>query len=335
MVQELLCNHLVAPIFGSPRAMFCRNLFEFCILRKWSHLEVLQKAWLLPLGHWVAADSTGPKARRKHKSDAVEHVVVSCRCCGGCCGRCRCSSRCSCAWYGWPPGCFESWKAGLETPAAASQSRSQGTGWAGYNFILVCHICAGCIETTSHQICTFILHLSTFVWLKLLWTCIASLASSPFPFHFSPAAGEETPQGVEIGWQAEHPRPDLAPSLEANSSVAWVWVRISTKAWSRWPCHRAFKAWVVAGVSTKAWSGWPCHRAFKAWVLALVYAKAWIGWPCHRVFKNLRLAGWLTLPPLNYMCHWMKRLWLTRMCCSHLRLFPQKTAVSDGFFLSI
>ena len=27
MVQELLCNHLVAPIFGSPRAMFCRNLF--------------------------------------------------------------------------------------------------------------------------------------------------------------------------------------------------------------------------------------------------------------------------------------------------------------------
>ena len=28
------------------------------------------------------------------------------------------------------------------------------------------------------------------------------------------------PQGVEIGWQAEHPRPDLAPSLEANSSVA-------------------------------------------------------------------------------------------------------------------
>ena len=81
MVQELLCNHLVAPIFGSPRAMFCRNLFEFCILRKWSHLEVLQKAWLLPLGHWVAADSTGPKARRKHKSDAVEHVVVSCRCC--------------------------------------------------------------------------------------------------------------------------------------------------------------------------------------------------------------------------------------------------------------
>ena len=101
MVQELLCNHLVAPIFGSPRAMFCRNLFEFCILRKWSHLEVLQKhAWLLPLGHWVAADSTGPKARRKHKSDAVEHVVVSCRCCGGCCGRCRCSSRCSCAWYG-------------------------------------------------------------------------------------------------------------------------------------------------------------------------------------------------------------------------------------------
>ena len=75
MVQELLCNHLVAPIFGSPRAMFCRNLFEFCILRKWSHLEVLQKAWLLPLGHWVAADSTGPKARRKHKSDAV----VTCR----------------------------------------------------------------------------------------------------------------------------------------------------------------------------------------------------------------------------------------------------------------
>jgi hypothetical protein len=38
-------------------------------------LEVLQKAWLLPLGHWVAADSTGPKARRKHKSDAV----VTCR----------------------------------------------------------------------------------------------------------------------------------------------------------------------------------------------------------------------------------------------------------------
>ena len=29
----------------------------------------------LPLGHWVAADSTGPKARRKHKSDAV----VTCR----------------------------------------------------------------------------------------------------------------------------------------------------------------------------------------------------------------------------------------------------------------
>ena len=53
-------------------------------------------------------------------------------------------------------------------PAAASQSRSQGTGRAGYNFIRVCHICAGCIETTSHQICTFILHISTFVWLKLL-----------------------------------------------------------------------------------------------------------------------------------------------------------------------
>ena len=77
MVQELLCNHLVAPIFGSPRAMFCRNLFEFCILRKWSHLEVLQKAWLLPLGHWVAADSTGPKARRKHKSDAVVSMSSS------------------------------------------------------------------------------------------------------------------------------------------------------------------------------------------------------------------------------------------------------------------
>ena len=26
----------------------------------------------------------------------------------------------------------------------------------------------GCIETTSHQICTFILHISTFLWLKLL-----------------------------------------------------------------------------------------------------------------------------------------------------------------------
>ena len=25
--------------------------------------------------------------------------------------------------------------------AAGVQSRSQGTGWAGYNFILVCHIC--------------------------------------------------------------------------------------------------------------------------------------------------------------------------------------------------
>ena len=128
MVQELLCNHLVAPIFGSPRAMFCRNLFEFCILRKWSHLEVPQKAWLLPLGHWVAADSTGPKARRKHKSDAVEHVVVSCRCCGGCCGRCRCSSRCSCAWYGWPPSCFESWKArpwnaSCSKPVAKSRHR--------------------------------------------------------------------------------------------------------------------------------------------------------------------------------------------------------------------
>ena len=183
MVQELLCNHLVAPIFGSPRAMFCRNLFEFCILRKWSHLEVLQKAWLLPLGHWVAADSTGPKARRKHKSDAVEHVVVSCRCCGGCCGRCRCSSRCSCAWYGWPPGCFESWKAGLETPAAASQSRSQGTGWAGYNFILVCHIC--CWVYRDYISPDLHLHFCTYQHLSG-WSCFepASHHLPLHPFHF-------------------------------------------------------------------------------------------------------------------------------------------------------
>jgi len=56
----------------------------------------------------------------------------------------------------------------LKRQLQQASSRSQGTGRAGYNFILVCHICAGCIETTSHQIRTFILHISTFVWLKLL-----------------------------------------------------------------------------------------------------------------------------------------------------------------------
>ena len=91
---------------------------------------------------------------------------------------------------------------------------------------------------------------------------------------------------------------------------AWVLAADLTKAWSRWPCHRAFKTWVLASTLTKAWSGWPCHRAFKAWVLAGISTKAWSGWPCHRVFKAWVLAMILTKAWSGWPCHRVFKAWV-------------------------
>ena len=148
----------------------------------------------------ASAASTAHSSSQKTQFDYIYSHVVCRRWYGkGCCGRCCCSP---CARDGWPYSCFESWKAGLETPAAANQSRSQGPGW--FNFILVCHVCVGEAVLTFHRAtCTFIFPISGFFW----WSCIAP-ASCHLYFQsvcFSSAPGEKTTQSPEIGGQTEHP----------------------------------------------------------------------------------------------------------------------------------
>ena len=107
----------------------------------------------------ASAASTAHSSSQKTQFDYISSHVLCRRWYGkGCCGRCCCSP---CARDGWPYSCFESWKAGLETPAAANQSRSQGPGW--FNFILVCHVCVGEAVLTFHRAtCTFIFPISGF-----------------------------------------------------------------------------------------------------------------------------------------------------------------------------
>ena len=99
----------------------------------------------------------------------------------------------------------------------------------------------------------------------------------------------------EASIQARHKARRASRKSEAdarsNLGRAWDLVFSSIKAWSGWPCHRAFEAFVLALDSTKAWSGWLCHLAFKAWILESNSTKAWIRWPYHQPFKTWVLAG--------------------------------------------
>ena len=68
MVQELLCNHLVAPIFGSPQAMSCRNLFLIL------HLEKMVTFGSSPEG---MAFATGPLGGcRQHWAQSTQKTQV-------------------------------------------------------------------------------------------------------------------------------------------------------------------------------------------------------------------------------------------------------------------
>ena len=162
----------------------------------------------------ASAASTAHSSSQKTQFDYIYSHVLCRRWYGkGCCGRCCCSP---CARDGWPYSCFESWKAGLETPAAANQSRSQGPGW--FNFILVCHVCVGEAVLTFHRAtCTFIFPISGFFW----WSCIAPASHHLYfqSFCFSSAPGEKTTQSPEIGGQTEHPRPLAAPGLQNDPSA--------------------------------------------------------------------------------------------------------------------
>ena len=194
-----------APSFGPPPAMFVTLSSSCAVWENWHGS--------CPDG-MASAASTAHSSSQKTQFDYIYSHVVCRRWYGkGCCGRCCCSP---CARDGWPYSCFESWKAGLETPAAANQSRSQGPGW--FNFILVCHVCVGeAVLTFYHATCTFIFPISGFFW----WSCIAPASHHLYfqSFCFSSAPGEKTTQSPEIGGQTEHPRPLVAPGLQNDPSA--------------------------------------------------------------------------------------------------------------------
>ena len=182
MVRESLWHHFSSPQFWAPTGHVLSHYLPVVQFEKIG-MEAVQTAWLLQLALLTAR-------RRKHNLTIYIYIyiyiylyiyshVVCRRWYGkGCCGRCCCSP---CARDGWPYSCFESWKAGLETPAAANQSRSQGPGW--FNFILVCHVCVGEAVLTFHRAtCTFIFPISGFFLVKLHCTCIAPLVLSIFLF---------------------------------------------------------------------------------------------------------------------------------------------------------
>ena len=207
MVRESLWHHFSSPQFWAPTGHVLSHYLPVVQFEKIG-MEAVQTAWLLQLALLTAR-------RRKHNLTIYIYSHVVCRRWygKGCCGRCCCSP---CARDGWPYSCFESWKAGLETPAAANQSRSQGPGW--FNFILVCHVCVGEAVLTFHRAtCTFIFPISGFFW----WSCIAPASHHLYfqSFCFSSAPGEKTTQSLEIGGQTEHPRPLVAPGLQNDPSA--------------------------------------------------------------------------------------------------------------------
>mgnify|MGYP001798474924 CR=1 FL=1 len=192
MVRESLWHHFSSPQFWAPTGHVLSHYLPVVQFEKIG-MEAVQTAWLLQLALLTAR-------RRKHNLTIYIYSHVVCRRWygKGCCGRCCCSP---CARDGWPYSCFESWKAGLETPAAANQSRSQGPGW--FNFILVCHVCVGEAVLTFHRAtCTFIFPISSFFW----WSCIAPASHHLYfqSFCFSSVPGERTTQSPEIGGQTEH-----------------------------------------------------------------------------------------------------------------------------------
>ena len=117
----------------------------------------------------MAADSTGPKARRKHKSDAVVSMSSS-----AAAAVADAADGAAAAAAAHAPGmddrlaALKAERQALKRQLQQASREVKAQAGQGTTSSVVCHICAGCIETTSHQICTFILHISTFVWLKLL-----------------------------------------------------------------------------------------------------------------------------------------------------------------------
>ena len=118
-----------------------------------------------------------------------------------------------------------------------------------------------------------------------------------------------SPQPCKIDfWWKIQPKPG-AGDLAIWAFKAWVLVRISTKAWSWWPCHRAFKAWVLfwkfnqclervtlpSSLQSLSFGNVDFNQNLEQVTLPsslqslsfgfMIFTNAWSGRPCHRVFK--------------------------------------------------
>ena len=153
MVRESLWYDFSSPQFWAPTGHVLSHYLPVVQFEKIG-MEAVQTAWLLQLALLTAR-------RRKH------NLIISIAMSSAAAGMERDAAEGAAVAH--VPGmddriaAFERSKAGLETPAAANQSRSQGPGW--FNFILVCHVCVGEAVLTFHRAtCTFIFPISGFFW---------------------------------------------------------------------------------------------------------------------------------------------------------------------------